>query len=346
MIILIVAFFVGAYFYYQNEIKKPSSLSSDIVQVEIEKGESIKSISLKLQKAGVIRSSDLFYLYVKINKIGGKIQAGKFKIPKNLSIIKVAEIIQKATGNDIWITITEGLRYDEIAVNLEKSFLQQNGTNFSKEEFLKICKNPKEKGLKSKTLEIIPDGKSLEGFLFPDTYSIPRDITTVDLIDLLLNTFNRKLAERKIDISKHSKLTSYEVVILASIVEREARTKDEKYMVADILQRRLNGELAGVKLLQADATLLYEQRNWNAVITKELKDQDSPYNTYKRTGLVPSPICNSGVESIAAVMEPKKNEYFYYLHDDKGLIHYAKTYDEHINNVRCYINKNQTYCIN
>lgn len=344
-IIILGALAAGIHTWYNKQINISASDSSSIIEVEIEQGESVKNIAIQLQTAGIIKSSDIFFLYIKLNKVAPQIQAGKFKIPQNLTIIEVAEIIQRAAGNDIWITIPEGLRMDEIAEILDEYFLKEENTEFNKQEFLQIVENPDNYELESELLNYKKQGESLEGFLFPNTYNVNKDISTHKLAELFLSTLEQKFTKESVSIDSHQTLSAYEVLILASIIEREARTSEERYMISDILQKRLRGEMDGVKLLQTDATLLYESKDWETVVTKQLKEEDSPYNTYKNTGLPPTPICNPGIDSIKAVLNPTENSYFFYLHDDEGNIHYAETNDKHVNNQRCYINKNPDYCL-
>lgn len=344
VIILAIASF-GVYTWYNSQINQKNSDSSTIAEVTIESGESVKDIAIELQKAGLIKNSDVFFIYVKLNRIAPSIQAGKFQIPQNLTIVQVADFIQKAGGNDIWITIPEGLRYDEIANLLETEFLKHENTKYSKDEFLKISENPDGYEIEAEIIAYKPAGNSIEGFLFPDTYNVPKDISSIELTNLLISTLEKKLNEEDIQLDSHKELSAYEVLTLASIIEREAWTTEQRYMISDILQKRLRGELDGVKLLQADATLLYELKDWEAVVTKELKEKDSEYNTYLKVGLIPTPISNPGIDSILSVLNPTSNEYFFYLHDEEGKIHYAKTNNEHINNQRCYINKNTDYCL-
>jgi len=181
--------------------------------------------------------------------------------------------------------------------------------------------------------------------LFPDTYNVEKDITALEIVNLLTSTFDQKIKNNDINIDNDSTMSVYEIVTLASIIEREAKTDEEKYIIADILLRRLNNEEESQRLLQTDSTLLYELQDWEGVITNDLKEEKSPYNTYLNTGLVPTPICNAGIVSIMALLDPENNEYLYYLHDDEGKIHYAKTLEDHTNNIRCFINKNKEYCL-
>lgn len=339
-----------AYSWFNSQITASSCSdeekdSAQIIQFEIEQGESVQDISVKLQQAGIISSSDVFYFYVKLNRLGSSFQAGKFAISECSSMQEVAEILQRAEGNDIAITITEGLRMDEIATVLEAEFLNEENTNFDKDEFLSIVESPDDYDFGIDILAFKPEGNSLEGFLLPETYYVQKDITTWELVNLLVTSLEDQLAEDGIDLTSHNQLSPYEVLTLASIIEREALTTDERYMIADILLKRLRGENEGVKLLETDATLLYEEKDWKAVVTIQLKEKDSPYNTYKYPGLTPTPISNPRIESIKAVMSPTENEFLFYLHDDQGQIHYAKTYDQHINNQRCHINKNPDYCL-
>ncbi len=337
--------FLFANSWYKKQINTQASNSSQLAEVEIEQGEGAQAIARKLQKAGVINNSDVFYLYVKLNKLAPNIQAGKFQIPQNLTIIQVAQTIQKAAGNDLWITIREGLRLDEVAEELDKTFLKEENSKFDKEEFTSIINNPDQYAIEGKLIAYKPEGKPLEGFLYPNTYNVPKDITSLELIKLLITTFEKKLESENVSIDSDKDLSAYEVIILGSIIEREARESEERYMISDILRKRLEGKMDGVKLLQVDATLLYEEKDWDAVITQELKERDSEYNTYKNTGLTPTPICNPGLDSIKAALNPKSNDYLFYLHDPEGKIHYAKTHSEHVNNQRCFINKNPDYCI-
>lgn len=344
-IILTVAFFFLKS-YYQKTINETNSSSSETVQITIAEGESARSIAQRLKESDVINNADIFFIYTKLNKIGPKIQAGNFEIPKNLNMIQVAETIQKAAGNDMWITIPEGLRSDEIAALLEQKFLKIEGSNFNKEDFLDIINNPDEYNLNSDFInKYKPSGKPLEGFLYPDTYNVVKTISTTELIELFANTLESKIDQDTLNIIENSDYDMYETITFGSILEREAKSSEERYMISYILQTRLKTGLEdGTKLLQTDATLLYELKDWQQPITQQMKESNSPYNTYRFSGLTPTPICNPGIDSILAIANPKQNEYLYYLHGEDGKIHYAKTFEEHEKNVRCFINGNTEYC--
>lgn len=340
---------IGGYSWFNSRAKSsPCSAEDDsttMVEFRIVQGESVQEISVNLQKAGLISSSDIFYWYVKINRIGNKFQAGSFLIQKCLPMSEIAEILQNAKGDDVTITITEGLRIDEIADVLDGFFLNVENSNFDRTEFLNIVENPDNYDFDAEILSHKPEGASLEGFLLPETYYVSKEISTWEVVNLLVKSLESKLTSEGIDITSHPDLSAYEVLTLASIIERESRSTEERHMIADIFLRRLTDGIDGVKLLDADATLLYELKDWEAVVTIQLKESDSPYNTYKFPGLPPTPIANSRIDSINAVLNPTANEYFFYLHDDEGKIHYAKNLTQQTNNQRCYINKNLEYCL-
>ena len=178
------------------------------------------------------------------------------------------------------------------------------------------------------------------GYMFPDTYLIPQDATAGAIISIFTGAFDKKVtADMRADI-RSAGMTLESVVILASIVEREGLTDEDRPVIAGILLNRL--EIGWP--LQADATLQYalgyqaqEKTWWKKVLTDDDKKVKSPYNTYTNPGLPPGPISNPGIASIRAVIYPKKTEYMYYLHDPTGAVHYAKTLEEHNANVARYL---------
>lgn len=349
ILILIGAVLTGVFFFlrdkYYKSLEEPNSDVPYSVEVEILPGEDIKTIAKKLKDKGVIKNADIFYWYVKFEGIGSKVQAGKFNIPQNLNIKEVAAVIQTAAGDDVWVRFQEGLRADEIAELLELQFIKTEGSSFNKAEFMNIINFPDDKNLNADILKYKPEGNSLEGFIYPDTYSVSKSISTKELVELFLNNFEEKIGQETINKFENSPEGFYGSLTMASIVEREGRSGDERPMIANVLLKRIRTGLEdGTKLLQADATLLYLQKDWETPVTSDLKAQDDPYNTYINPGLPPTPISNPGLESINGVANPRENDYLYYLHGNDGEIRYAKTFEEHENNQRCYINDNKSYC--
>jgi UPF0755 protein len=306
---------------YSDAIISPNSDSSEKVELEISQGESIDSIIQELVDKNLIQEkwANYFKLYVRVNDLAPKIQSGKYQIPKNLNIKEIVETIQHAKDQDVWITIPEGIRKDEIAKKLSTEFSKVNNANFSETDFLKLTEDQ----TYILTLGLPTEVKDLEGYLFPDKYAFSKDATTQSVMDIIIENFKTKVGVQD----------TYNEIIIASMVEREGYTSEDRPMIADIIERRLTQGW----LLQIDASLLYPIKDWKHEITQQDKLSDSPYNLYKKAGLPPTPICNPGLQSINAVRSPKSNDYYYYIHDKDGNVHYAKTLAEHNSNVNTYL---------
>ncbi len=339
--ILAVALF-AAYFWYNDAISSKNSDSGSKVVFEIKSGEGVEIISQNLLKLELIKDANAFTFYGKLNpnKVSA-FQAGFFEIPKNLSIVEIYEVLQKAKNKeDIKITVVEGLRYDEVADYLEKGFKNSPESKFSRDEFINIVEKPDNYKFSSKISEYLrlykPEGKNLEGFLYPDTYFFAKESSTFQVIEKMISTLFEKLSPNEFGKFNSSAYSFYDYLTISSLIEREALAISEEPMIADVIFKRLEQGINGVKLLQIDASLLYPVKDWKANAYL-LKTSDSPYNTYKYPGLPPGPICNAGIDALKAALNPEDNEYYYYLHDSSGKIHYAKTYSEHLGNINKYL---------
>ena len=318
---------------YKIEIKEPSLF-------KIEKGETLEGIvqlartNLKLSEP---QTTDLMCLIRKNNDYKD-FKAGIFYFKEGeYTLNQIINRLKNPNPPTIKVTIPEGLRYDEIASTIAtkvKGILP----NFDKTLYIQYAADPKSLPF-YKTYPFLQDVKTLEGFLYPATYSFEYLDTTENIIQKQLNAYNKYIytiiQEARLknnEITK--KLNDYEILILASIIERET-TNDftERRMVADILLRRLFAK----RPLEVDATLLYPKKNWSAPITPKDKQSSSLYNTYRYQGLPPTPISNPGQSAVKAVLNPLPNQYWYYLHGKDGKIRYAKTYLQHLNNIKLYL---------
>lgn len=306
---------------YDKALRTPNSDSQEKVIVQIDQGATVDQILTKLVDQGVIQEKWLTYvkLYLKQENLAAKLQAGTYELPKNLSIKEVIDSLQNGKNPDIWVTIPEGLRKDEIADILNRELSKADTTNFSKEEFLRLTTDK----AYIQTLGLTVNISDLEGYLFPDRYAFPITTKTSDTIDKMVKNF----------ITKVGTADTYDQIILASIVEREGFSDQDRPIIAGIFIKRLEEGW----LLQACATVLYPLKDWKHEITDADKKSDSPYNTYKKPGLPPTPICNPGLESINAVRNYKKTDYYYYIHDNNAIVHYAKTLEEHNANINQYL---------
>lgn len=297
LIFFLVLISVGSVFYVK-QMFLPVSVDETQIDFLITKGSPVSLIGNNLYKAGFIKNPIVFKFYVQLTNSQNKIQAGEFSLSKNLSLDQILEELKKGP-KEIWVTIQEGLRREEIALKF--------ATTLSKDEEF--------------TKEFLSLTKDKEGYLFPDTYLFPKSISASAIVAKMLSTFDKKVGD-----------VTYSELIMASLIERETLGNSEKPIVAGILYKRIDNDWP----LQVDATLQYIKGDWKPVfsIDKELK---SPFNTYKNLGLPPVPIANPGLTSINAAKNPESSDYWYYIHDTKGVIHYARNIDEHNNNVQRYL---------
>ncbi len=182
--------------------------------------------------------------------------------------------------------------------------------------------------------EFLRASESKEGYLFPDTYLFPKEASASSIVAKMVGTYNNKTKNLK----NQSGLTNKDAVILASLIERETKTNEERPMVAGIMLNRLN---AGMPL-QIDASVQYAvgtAKDWWPILTLDDISTVSPYNTYKNKGLPPAPIANPGLSSLEAAFAPEDSDYWYYIHDPDGVIHYARTLAEHNSNIAKYLGR-------
>ncbi len=313
IIAVLIVTVTGLYLFYKEgtlPVDKDSQTAKIFV---VKKGEGLNQIINNLSANGLIRSRIVFYIIVKQLNIEKKIQAGDFRLSPSMDAFQIAKNLTHGTL-DVWTTIIEGLRKEEIAQLISSDF------NIPEGEFLKYAK---------------------EGYLFPDTYLIPRDATAETILKILSNNFEQRYSEALRNRAKRLDLTDDEVIILASIVEKEARYPQDKQTVASIILKRYRSDWP----LQVDATIQYalgyqpvEKTWWKKSLTMADLKIDSPYNSYLNTSLPPTPICNPGLASIEAVVNANENtSYWYYLSDKTGKMHYGRTLEEHNQNINRYL---------
>lgn len=301
----------GGFLYYQHALTPVNPFHKTPQEFVIPQGAGLKTIGNSLQTQGLIRNSFAFYIYVKLSGLDNKIQAGDFRLQQNMSVQQITNTLTHGTL-DIWVTIPEGLRAEEIAAILQKKLPTYDASWLSQL-------------------------KQHEGYLFPDTYLFPKDASIQNVISIMTNNFNTKYAEAT--AQKTVKLSQEEVVILASIVQREAITPGDMRLVASTLENRFSIGMA----LGSDVTVEYvlgyqpaEHTWWKKDLTAYDLQVDSPYNTRLNAGLPPSPICNPGLTALEAVLNPPDTNYIYYVSDKNGKLHFAVTLEQHNINVAKY----------
>jgi len=329
IVLAIIALISACGFYfifsYYRGINYPISKTGQEKIFIVSKGEGVNDISENLSDAGLIRSMNYFEIYIWRQNLEKKLQAGQYVLSPKLSIKEIAGILAggKILSKEIDIKIIEGWRVKDIVSYLKEKELVKE------EDFINAAKNNELRIRNYEFLNKLPAGKSLEGFLFPDTYRVFKDSSAIDVIGKMLDNFGSKLTGKmRDDIGKNEK-TIYEIVIMASIVEKEAKKPEDMEIISGIFWNRIKTGQA----LQSDATLSYVLNDKIDAHTLEDLKIDSPYNSYKYKGLPPGPICNPGLNAIKAAIYPKKTDYNFFLtKPDTGEAIFSKTYAEHLKN--------------
>ena len=279
----------------------------------IKPGESFSRINYRLQKKGLISNSTLFYRMAKLKKLVTRFRVGEHTIPAKSNMVNVITLLTAGPGSDISITIPEGKNLYEIG-----QILVERGVLENKQEFIQLAKN------KDLTDSLGIPSTTLEGYLYPDTYRFSKHTSSETIIRKLVKNFFNKV--KKINF-KNTKLTPHEVIILASIVEKETGAKFERPLIAGVFHNRLNQKMR----LQSDPTTIYGifERFDGNLKKKHLKEK-TPYNTYRISGLPRGPISNPGSASIQAVLSPKKHSFLYFVSQNDGTHVFTKTYKEHL----------------
>lgn len=300
----------SGFLWWQNAINPSDRENKQTVTFTIQKGEGLKMIAENLREKGLIRNQYAFLLAAKIQGIEGSIQAGTFEISPSMDVFMIASKLTNGT-NDVRITIPEGKRAEEIADLLSGHF-----STFDKKTWME------------KLIEY-------EGYLFPDTYDFSKEATVGDVIKKMNDNFENKYTTLQPDNGRSKE----EIVIIASMVEREARHDEDRQLVAGVITNRLD---IGMKL-DIDSTVQYalgydpvNHSWWHKTLSADDLAVDSPYNTYTNAGLPPGPISNPGLAALKAAANPADTNYLYYITDKQGINRYAKTIEEQDKNIELY----------
>ncbi len=305
----------GAGYWLMQQLSAVSQTTAAKQRFVIAKGQSVIATAQKLKEAGLIQNAQVFRFYAQYKKLDMQMQAGSYELSPNMT---TAEIAQKLTqgSEDIWVTLLEGWRVEEVAEYLDAQDLPE----FDAPAFTELASDS-------------------EGMIYPDTYLVPRESTTQQLYTLFTTTFEKKVEKELSQEISASQLQLRQIIILASVVEREGRGFTDMRHVAGILQNRLDLGMP----LQADATLQYisgknkQTGKWWEQPNIAVKESTSPYNTYKYPGLPAGPICNPSLNAIKAVLDPIASDDLFYIHAPSGESYYSKTLQEHNANIEKYL---------
>lgn len=315
LIILLVILGISAKFYWDSLAGPVDVGDTEQVAFEVKNGETVGEVAADLESKGLIKSAFAFKQIYTAKYSGTNIQAGQFTLSKSMSVDEIIKTLSSGGSEDKKITILEGLRDVEVAIKLHQEL------GIDEDQFVTVAK---------------------QGYMFPDTYSFNSKSTSDSIASIMRNNFDRKYDQALQAKVRTKGLSIDQGIILASVVEREARSQEVRTKVASILLKRWKIGMA----LNADATVQYAKdtvgyqkagdgyKFWQPVTLDDYQAVVSPYNTYLHPGLPPTPICNPSLSSIQAVADADPSTpYLFYYHDSQGNSYYAKTLEEHNRNV-------------
>ncbi len=300
--LIAILFFTAIYFPLEEN-------STTRKVVNIPSGTNAKEIVDLLGKNEIIRKNNYtFRILIKLMKLEDQLKYGEYDLSPSMNMLQILDKLVKGEVIVYKITIPEGYTCIKIAELLEKNEIAEKG------DFLKLIED---------------EEKTLKGYLFPDTYEVPKKYGAKNMVKVMLSNFNQIAIENKFTgRAEEIGFSLDEIIILASIIEKEAKFSEEKNKVSSVFHNRLK---MGMKL-QSCATIQYILGEPKERLDEKDLKIDSPYNTYLYKGLPPGPICNPGLDSIIAALEPAEEDYLYFVLGDNGRHIFSKTYQEHLMN--------------
>ncbi len=309
-----------------------------VIPIRIEKGETTAQIADDLQAKGLIRNALAFRIWARIKGLDKQLQAGGYNhLNTSMTISDIIDVLLTAPPDVLYVTIPEGYRIEQIA----QAFASAGLVKFNEQQFLTYTRHPAQfpDAAKYPVLKMIPQGDSMEGLLFPATYDIPLDADARYVVNRMLTTFDDYVAQYNLVAkARATGMNEYQMVILASIVQREIRNIKDAPGVAGVywnrVQNKIPNDTAGY--LDADPTVQYARDTEDPPSQYWLPLQgpgkdiatNSPWNTYVFKGLPPTPICSPGLATLEAAASPTKSDYFYFLNTSNGTTVYATTYQQ------------------
>jgi len=313
-----------AWNWVDQEVHRPVDAKDEAVKVIVPPQATLRDVGRELHRQHLIDSELVFAWYARSSRLDRSVQAGSYTLNRSMNMVQLLAAVQSSRPAEIWVTIPEGYTAEKTAATLEAAQL------FPASDYLNEVKQGR---FEDEILRARPAGSSLEGFLFPDTYLVPRGVTAHQVVSIQLREFARKYREVRPKLeNRQPKLNTYQLIVLASIIEREVQTDAYRPNVASVLNNRLAGDMP----LQADATVLFAMGVWKKVVLQDDLKFPSPYNTYLHRGLPPGPISNPGLKALLAAADPPKTDLYFYFADKNGVTHFSRTNEEHNRQKRQY----------
>jgi len=328
--IIILAVITATFFYFYYQIYWPQNRYGSQIEFVIEPGESAKQICDRLESQGIVRSSFWLESYLWILGQRSQLKAGQYSLQPNLNIPQVVNLLtmMPPAKSELVIVLPEGIKTNQIIDKIVQAKV------VDKTELTAEINDLKKYQSIYDFLSTVPASAGLTGFLFPDTYRFYQNTDVTIVMKKILDNFDAKLTPKmRQDIANQNK-TIYDIIIMASIIEKEVVSDSDRALVSDIFWRRLSNNYP----LQSCATIAYATSldKWR-YSDLDLKI-NSPYNTYANKGLPPGPICNPGLSAITAAIYPQANDYYFFLSAPDGQTIFSKTVEEHNKNRIKYLN--------
>lgn len=313
----------------QDDLNQAMGTDDTDILFIINTGDTPRVIANNLANTALIPDAELFVDYVQAQGLDTQLEAGKYLLNQTMNTREIASTLTESRISQITLTILPGHRIEQVAALIDANRYY----DFSGEDFMNVVGRGANVDPAFAQTIGLPPGMSLEGFLYPDTYALPLDVTATQLRDTLLNAFLNNTVDIRRQAAEQG-FSTYELVTLASIVQREALHNDEKPRIASVYLNRLNNGWR----LDADPTVQYGKATpgnwWPNITIADYQGVVSSYNTYRNQGLPPGPIANPDLFSLAAVVNPEETGYFFFRADCRsdGYHDFAVTYEEHLNN--------------
>lgn len=329
-LVLVIAL---AFWLVVRAVTTPHAASGETVEFVVEEGWGVTNIAQELKKRDLIGSTFMFETLVWLEGVSRELKAGAYQLSPTMSIQEMVRVLAggQTLSNERVIKLIEGWTAAEMGAYLEKQGI------ISSAAYVEAAATTDVKIIiADKTYPLLstkPKNADLEGFLFPDTYRVYKDSTAADIIERQLEALEKKVDDDLRATIAASGRSFFEVLTMASIVEREVKSGSDRALVADIFWRRLAAGIA----LEADSTVNYITGKKDPAVSATDLQIDSPYNTYKYKGLPPGPIANPSLSSIKAAAKPETNVYWYFLTKPDGSTVFAKNFEEHVANKTKYL---------
>lgn len=322
-----------------DELNTPISNDPTVIIFPILEGETAQEIAARLEAHNLVSDGELFAQLLRYNGLDTQLRAGEYQLRRSMTMREIGRVLYGNHAIYPTVIIPPGWRLEQLANHLNTLKIMDGDLFLEQARQGIVVNHP--------LLIDRPASASYEGYLFPGSYTLPEQATPADLIGQMLDNMARQLPQNSYNLARQQGLSFYQVLILASIVEREAALDSERPLIASVYLNRLKPSVANFHL-QADPTVQYAMgyqphtRQWwkTPVQLEEYKLIDSPYNTYLYPGLPPGPIASPGLASIVAVLQPANTDYLFFVcrypRCEGGEHVFSRTYEEHLQNARVY----------